>query len=398
MSSPYTLSLRGSWKLLVPVAAIALAGYLGWRHYYGNVTGTGAKDQSASEAAAPVPVSTAKTRTADFAVYLNGLGTAESYETVTVSSRVDGEITKVAFKQGQMVKQGDILVEIDPRPYQAVLDQALAKKVQDLASLKDAQLNLQRYATLAKQEYATRQQLDTQQSTVDQLTAQIDGDQALIDTAQTQVGYTTIRSPITGKTSFRLVDLGNIVHAASATGIVTIAKLQPISVVFTAPEQDIPRINIAFAAGAVPVIVRSSDGSKILSQGHLAIVNNLVDQASGTISMKATFENKDDALWPGLSVSTRLLVETRKQVTVVSDDAIQHGPNGLYAYVVNADAKVEMHPIKIGEDDAGTAVVLQGLQPGETVVTAGQYRLVQGSVVQSAPPGDATATPQAKAP
>jgi len=297
-----------------------------------------------------------------------------------------------------MVKQGDILVEIDPRPYQAVLDQALAKKVQDQASLKDAQLNLQRYATLAKQEYATRQQLDTQQSTVDQLTAQIDGDQALIDTAQTQVGYTTIRSPITGKTSFRLVDLGNIVHAASATGIVTIAKLQPISVVFTAPEQDIPRINSAFAAGVVPVIARSSDGSKTLSQGHLAIVNNLVDQASGTISMKATFDNKDDALWPGLSVSTRLLVETLKQVTVVADDAIQHGPDGLYAYVVNADAKVEMRAIKIGADDAGTAVVLRGLQPGETVVTAGQYRLVQGSIVQSASPDNATSIPQVKTP
>ncbi len=161
------------------MAAIALDGYFGWRHYHRNITSAAPKDQSASQAPAPVPVSTAKTQTADFAVYLNGLGTAESYETVTVSSRVDGEITKVAFKQGQMVKQGDILVEIDPRPYQAVLDQALAKKVQDQATLKDAQLNSQRNATLAKQEYATRQQLDTQQSTVDQLTAQIDGDQAL---------------------------------------------------------------------------------------------------------------------------------------------------------------------------------------------------------------------------
>ena len=223
-----------------------MSGYLGWRYLH-NVDKTAAIEGTTSVQAA-VPVTIAKVLAADFAVYLNGLGTVELYETVTVSSRVDGEITKIGFRQGQMVKEGDLLVEIDPRPYQAALDVAMSKKTQDQAALKDAQLNLQRYASLAKEEYATRQQLDTQQATVNQLIAQINGDDATIDNARTQVGYATIRAPIAGKAGFRLVDIGNIVHAASVTGIVTIEKLDPISVVFTAPEQEIPRINAALAA------------------------------------------------------------------------------------------------------------------------------------------------------
>jgi multidrug efflux system membrane fusion protein len=343
-------------------------------------------------------------QTADFPVYLNGLGVVEPYDTVTVSSRVDGEVVKVDFKQGQMVKEGDILAQIDPRPYQAALDQALAKKAQDEASLKNAQLNLQRYSTLAQQDFASRQQLDTQQATVDQLIAQIKGDQAAVDNAQTQVSYTTIRSPLSGKTGFRLVDPGNIVHASSTTGIVTIVKLQPISVVFTAPEEDIPQINQALAAGAVPVTALSSDGLTKLSQGRLALVNNAVDQASGDIRMKATFENVDNALWPGLSVSTLLLVDTLRQVTVVPADAVKRGPNGLYAYVVGDDNKVETHDIKVGQEGNGLSVVSQGLAPGQKVVTEGQYRLQQGALVQPteaaspATPNQAVQNAPAKAP
>jgi multidrug efflux system membrane fusion protein len=359
----------------VALVAIALIGYLSWRHFYTN-----AKTATAPAPVA-IPVTIAQTKKADFPVYLNGLGTVQPYETVTVRSRVDGEITKVAFKQGQMVKEGDILVQIDPRPYQAALDQALAKKAQDEATLKNAQLDLQRYAGLAKDNAGTRQQLDTQQATVDQIAAQIKGDQAAIDNAQTQVSYTTIKSPLTGKTGFRLVDPGNIVHAADTTGIVTIVKLQPISVVFTAPEEDVPEINRALAAGTVPVIALSSDGLKTLSQGHLALVNNAVDQASGTISMKATFANTDNVLWPGLSVSTRLLVETLKQVIVVPENVVQRGPNGLYAFVVGNDNKVALRDIKIGQEGNGLSVIAQGLSPGEKVVTAGQYRLQKGMLV-----------------
>jgi multidrug efflux system membrane fusion protein len=336
-----------------------------------------------SHASAPVPIpATVQTiQKSDFPVYLNGLGTVQPYNTVTVQSRVDGQVVKVGFRQGQMVKEGDVLVEIDPRPYQAALEQAQSKKAQDEANLKNAQLDLERYSALARQDYASRQQLDTQQAKVDQLKAQLKGDQAAIDNAQTQLGYTTIRSPLTGKTGFRLIDPGNIVHATDPTGIVTIVKLQPISVVFTAPEENIGEINKALAAGTVPVTALSSDGKKVLGQGRLALVNNKVDQASGTIQMKATFKNANDGLWPGLSVATRLLVDTRKNVLVAPNDAIQRGPNGLYAFVVGKDDKVEKHDIKVGDEGATQTVVLDGLASGDRVVTAGQYRLTEGATV-----------------
>jgi membrane fusion protein, multidrug efflux system len=386
---------RRGWTFVLILAAIALGGYFGWRELYRDGAGTAATGAATkdAQASAAVPVTVAPVRTADFPVYLDGLGVVEPYDTVTVRSRVDGEVVKIAFKQGQMVKEGDLLAEIDPRPYQAALDQALSKKAQDEANLKNAQLNLQRYDTLAKQDFASRQQLDTQQAMVDQLTAQIKGDQAAIDNAQTQVSYTTIKAPLTGKTGFRLVDPGNIVHAADTTGIVTIVRLQPISVVFTAPEEDVPQINKALAAGPVPVTALSSDGRTTLSQGRLALVNNAVDQASGDIRMKATFENTDNVLWPGLSVSTRLLVDTLKQVVVAPEDAIERGPNGLYAYVVGDGNKVEAHDIKVSQQGDGLAVVSQGLSPGQKVVVAGQYRLKQGALVQ---PTDATSSTAAQ--
>ncbi|MGC2009544.1 MAG: efflux RND transporter periplasmic adaptor subunit [Pseudolabrys sp.] len=330
---------------------------------------------------APVSVSTQTIQNSDFPVYLNGLGIVQPYNTVTVRSRVDGQVDKVGFRQGQMVNEGDLLVQIDPRPFQAALEMAQAKKAQDEANLKNAQLDLERYSALAKQDYASRQQLDTQQAKVDQLNAQIKGDQASIDNAQTQLSYTTIRSPLTGKTGFRLIDPGNIVHATDQTGIVTIVKLQPISVVFTAPEENVGQINRALAAGTVPVIALSSDSTKTLGQGHLALVDNSVDQASGTIHMKATFQNKDDALWPGLSVATRLLVDTRKNVLVAPNDAIQHGPNGLFTFVVGKDNKVEKRDIEVGEEGVSQTVVRKGLASGDRVVTAGQYRLTEGALV-----------------
>jgi membrane fusion protein, multidrug efflux system len=331
---------------------------------------------------APIPVTVAQVTSTDFPVYLNSLGTVQPFDTVTLHSRVDGEVIKTAFEQGQMVKEGDLLVQIDPRPYQAALDQALAKKAQDEANLKNTQIILGRYSTLVGQAIVTREQFDTQQATVDQLSAQVKGDQAAIDNAQTQLSYTTIRSPLTGKAGFRLIDPGNIVHAADTLGIVTIVKLQPIAVVFTAPEESVGQINKALAAGTVPVDALSSDGTKALAGGKLALVNNQVDQASGTIGMKATFENKDNALWPGLSVSTRLRVDVLKQVVVVPNNAIQHGPNGLYAFVIGDSNKVEMRDIKIGDEGASSSVALEGLSAGDKVVIAGQYRLQEGSVVQ----------------
>jgi multidrug efflux system membrane fusion protein len=221
------------------MAVVVFCSYFGWTHFYGNDIGGAALDKANSlPKIAAIPVTIAQAVKADFPVYLNGLGAVEPYQTVLVRSRVDGQVIKIDFKQGQMVKEGDVLVEIDPRPYQAALDQAVAKKAQDEASLKNAQLDLARDASLAKEDSVSRQRLDTQQATVDQLVAQIKGDQASIDDAQTQVTYSTIRAPLSGKTGFRLVDAGNIVHSTDTTGIVTIVQLQPISVVFTAPEED----------------------------------------------------------------------------------------------------------------------------------------------------------------
>jgi membrane fusion protein, multidrug efflux system len=382
--------LRPRWRLVALLLAVALCGYGSWRSIFGEGTRTAFPAHTPTA----IPVTAAKAEIADFPVYLNGLGTVEPYQTVTVRSRVDGQITKIAFRQGQMVEKGDILVQIDPRPYQALLDQGLAKKAQDDATLKEAQLNLQRYVGLVKSEAVSQQILDTQQALVDGLIAQIKGDQAVIDNAQTQVGYTTIRSPLAGKTGFRLVDTGNIVLASTTTGtpgIVTIVQLHPISVVFTAPEEDVPEINKALAAGAVPVEALSSDGLKVLSQGHLALINNAVDPASGTIGMKATFENADDALWPGLSVSTRLLVATLKQVTVVPEAAVQRGPDGLYSYVIGPGNKVAMRGIKAGQEGNGRSVILQGLSPGEKVVIAGQYRLQNGALVEPREAGSTAA-------
>jgi membrane fusion protein, multidrug efflux system len=377
---------RRPWGVVLLLAGLTAAGYGGWRVFDAakpaRATIESAPPGKQGKSSPAVPVSFAQVKKADFPVYLNGLGTVQPYDTVTVRSRVDGEIIRVAFKQGQMVKEGDLLVQIDPRPYQAALDQALAKKAQDEANLKDAQLNLKRYTDLAKQDFASRQQLDTQQATVDQLTAQIKGDQAAIDNAQTQLSYTTIKAPLTGKTGFRLLDPGNIVHASDQNGIVTIVKLQPISVVFTAPEEEVPNINRALAAGTVPVTALSSDGLRELSQGHLALVNNEVDQASGTIRMKATFANEDNLLWPGLSVKTKLLVDTLKAAVVIPDDAVQRGPRGLYTFVVGDDNTVEARAIKVSNQGSGFAVVTKGVEPGQRVVVGGQYRLQQGTKVE----------------
>ncbi len=392
MAALHDFRPRGRRSIAVVIACVLIAGGVGW--YYFTTPRADAAVNSADGAKGkqkgppPIPVTVQSVQSADFPVYLNGLGTVQPYDTVTVRSRVDGQVTKVNFRQGDIVKEGDLLVQIDPRPYQAALEQAQAKKAQDEANLHNAELDLARYSTLAQQSFASRQQLDTQQANVNQLTAQIKGDQATIDNAATQLSYTTIKSPLTGKTGFRLVDPGNIVHASDTTGIVSIVKLQPISVVFTAPEENIGTINNALATGTVPVTALSSDGTRTIAEGHLALVDNQVDQASGTIRMKATFQNKDNALWPGLSVSTKLLVETKKNVVVIPNDAIQHGPNGLYIYVVGDGNKVEPRSLKVGEEGTTQTVALEGLKPGERVVVAGQYRLTKGAVVD---PRDATA-------
>ena len=370
-----------SWLLLV--AAVAAGGYFGWQRFYGPAAAT--KAETAQKAAArkpPVPVTTATVEQADFPVYLTGLGTVQGFNTVQVRTRVDGQIDKIAFQEGQLVKQGDLLVEIDPRPFQAALDQAKAKKQQDEANLANANLDLQRFTKLG--EFATRQQTDTQRSTVAQLTAQIAADDAAIANAQTQLDYTQIKAPISGVAGLRQVDIGNIVNAVTQTGIVSIAQIEPIAVIFTAPEEQLPYINETQAVSPLKVIAITTDGKKPLAEGKLAVINNQVDTTSGTIRLKAVFDNKDHALWPGQSVSTRLLVKTLKGATVVPDDAIQHSTNGLYAYVVNQDNKAELRKVKVSQSIDGRSVVDEGLKPGERVITGGQFKVQPGTTVTTA--------------
>jgi len=368
-------------RWIVLVAAVGAAGFYGWQRFRGEDQATAA-NPAQKAGRSPVRVTTAPVEKADFPVYLTGLGTVQGFYTVLVRTRVDGQIDKIAFKEGQMVKQGDLLVEIDPRPYQAALDQAVAKKAQDEANLANANLDLQRYTQLG--EFATRQQLDTQHSTVQQLTAQIEADEAAIFNARTQLDYTSIKSPIPGVAGLRQVDLGNIVNASTQTGIVTVAQVEPIAVIFTAPEEQLPYIAEAQAVQPAKVIAITTDGKKPLAEGTLSVVNNQVDTSSGTIRLKALFDNKNHALWPGQSVSTRLLLKTLKDATVVPDDAIQHSTDGLYAYVVNQDNKAELHKIKVSQSIDGRSVVDDGLSPGQQVITAGQYKVQPGTLVSTA--------------
>jgi multidrug efflux system membrane fusion protein len=368
------------WVLLVLV--VAGVGFYGWQRFNGEKQATAANNAQKAAARNPVRVTIAPVEKSDFPVYLTGLGTVQGFNTVIVRTRVDGQIDKIAFKEGQLVNQGDLLAEIDPRPFQAALDQAKAKKAQDEANLANANLDLQRFTKLG--EFATRQQTDTQRSTVAQLTAQIAADDAAIFNAQTQLDYTAIKAPISGVAGLRQVDLGNIVNSATQTGIVTIAQIEPIAVIFTAPEDQLPYINEAQAVESLKVIAITTDGKKPLADGKLSVVNNQVDTTSGTIRLKAVFDNKNHALWPGQSVSTRLLVKTLKDATVVPDDAIQHGTEGLYAYVVNQDNKAELRKVKVSQSIDGRSVVDTGLSPGEQVITGGQFKVQPGTLVGTA--------------
>jgi membrane fusion protein, multidrug efflux system len=329
----------------------------------------------------PAPVRVATVEKKDFPIVLPGLGTVQALNTVTVRSRVDGQIDQVAFHEGQMLKEGDLLVQIDPAPYKAALDQAVAKLAQDEASLKNAKQELDRAIPLTKQGYSTQSVLDQRTANVANLTALIEADKAAIASAKVQLDYTTIKSPLTGRAGFRLVDPGNIVHAADQTGVLTITQLEPIAVIFTAPEQQLPDISDAMKGGPLEVTAYSSDARKRLAEGTLKLIDNRVDPASGTISLKATFPNQSHALWPGLSVTTRLLVSTKKNVVVVSDSAVQRGPNGLYAYVVTADNKAELRNLQVERIADGLALVTQGLSPGERIVTSGHYRVQPGGPV-----------------
>jgi len=380
MVSPFAATakpaaIRRGWYLAggFAVLVVMAGGFIGWQRL---AHGPGTATVSAPPPAVPATVATAKRR--DVPVYLTGLGTVQAFNTVTIRTQVDGQLIKVAFTEGQEVKAGDLLAQIDPRPFQAAYDQAVAKKAQDEANLANANLDLQRFSDLAARNFAPKQQLDTQRATVAQIEAQIRGDQAAIDSAQTQLSYTTITSPLSGRTGIRLVDQGNVVHAADATGLVVVTQLQPISVVFTLPEGELATVQSAFAAGPVRIFAMSRDDDRQLAEGTTAVLDNQIAQATGAMRLKGTFPNQDGALWPGEFINVRLLVGTQRNVVTVPSGALQRGPAGYYAYVVKPDGTVDMRSIEVNQIGGGIAVVDAGVSAGEEVVTAGQYRLQTG--------------------
>ena len=318
---------------------------------------------------------------ADVPVYLDGVGTVRALNTVTVRPQVDGRLMSVNYIEGQQVDRGFVLAKIDPTTYQAAYDQVVAKKGLDQATLANARLDLERYTKLVASNSIARQQLDTQQALVSQLEAQVRLDQAAIDNAKAILEYTTITAPIAGRTSIRLVDEGNIVRASDSSGIVVITQLQPISILFTLPQQQLGDVNRAFAQGALPVDAFGPDNKSVIEQGELKVVDNQVDPSTGTIKLKAEFPNRELQLWPGAFVNVRLLTNTLKQVVVAPTSAVQRGPNGTFAYVVGPDNKVTVRPVTVSQQDEVQAVVTKGLEPEERVVTTGFARLTGGAEV-----------------
>jgi len=342
----------------------------------------------------PVPVLAASAQKADVPVYLDAVGTIRALNTVTVRPQVDGKLLKVGFKEGDDVKKGDLLAQIDPTTYQAQLDQAIAKKAQDEAQLSNAKMDLDRYERLAATNAINRQQADTQKALVAQYAALVKSDQAAIDNMQAMLSYTAIVAPIDGRTGIRMVDEGNIVHASDTTSaIVVITQVKPISVLFNLPQQDLGQVNIAFAKGPLSVEAQRSDNDAVIDRGTLRVVDNQVDQTTGTVKLKAEFPNVELQLWPGQFVNVRLLIDTLKDVVVIPTGAVQRGPNGTFVFVVKDDNTAAMRPITVAKQDETQTVVPNGVVPPERVVTTGFARLTDGGKV-SISSGDGTPAAQ----
>jgi multidrug efflux system membrane fusion protein len=341
----------------------------------------------------PVPVLAVPAKRADVPIYLDAVGTVRALNTVTVRAQVDGKLLSVNFDEGQDVKKGDVLAQIDPTTYKASLDQAVAKKAQDEAQLANSRNDLARYQRLAATNAINQQQADTQKALVAQNEALVQADQAAIDNARAMLSYTTIVAPIDGRTGIRQVDAGNIIHASDTNGVVIITQITPISVLFNLPQQNLDQVNAAFAKGALPVDALRSDDDKVIANGKLTVVDNQVDQSTGTVKLKAEFPNADRQLWPGQFVNVRLLADTLKQVVVVPTGAVQRGPKGTFVYVVKDDDTVSVQSITVQRQDEDQAVVSKGIEPDQRVVTTGFVRLAEGTKVAATAPGEQPATP-----
>ena len=387
------------WKLALIVVALLVAGLVGWRIFHSGATPAGAGRRGAGgEADGPVPVTVVAAATRDVPVYLTALGTVQALNTVTVNAQVGGQLEALHFAEGQEVKQGDLLAEIDPRTLQAALDQAAAKKKQDAAQLSASQSTLARYEELIKKNFVSAQDLENQRQTVRQQQALIAADDAAIASARTQLGYTRITAPITGIAGIRQVDVGNLVQANAST-LVVLTQVHPINVMFTLPEQSLDGVRTAqgTASGGFEVAALDRTDAHVLATGALKVIDNQIDTTTGTFKLKSEFGNADNALWPGQFVNVRVRLRTVAGGLVVPATAVQRGPEGNYVYALQADATVAMKPV-VTAGDAGDDGVLvsSGIAAGDKVVTEGQFRLKPGSKVQALAPGETPAPPSAE--
>jgi multidrug efflux system membrane fusion protein len=394
--APYPPQKKSKWWLWAILLLLVLGGIYFYTHRNASSAAGAAGKAGGRGAGGPVPVVAGKVAQKDVPIYLEGIGTIQALNTVTVHTRVDGQLEKVAFEEGQDVKAGDVLAIIDQAPYKAALEQAQAKLKQDQAQLSNAKLDYERYADLVKKNVISSQQYDTQKALVSQFEGTVGNDAAAVESAKVNLNYTTIVSPLDGRTGIRLVDQGNIVHASDTTGLVVITQLHPISLIFTLPEQSLTSIHKETANGQELVVVAvDRDNKTKLDTGKLEVIDNQIDITTGTIKLKAIFDNKDLMLWPGQFINAHLLLNTRKGGLVVPASTIQHGPNGTYAFVIKDDQTVELREIKVArkangdvvQTDDGLALIDEGLAEGEKVVVDGQYKLQPGSKVIVGPAG-----------
>ena len=356
-------------------AGLTLAGILFAVVY--RLMGTAEAD-AAPRKPAPIPVEAALASRTDLPLYIDAIGTAQAARTATVTTRVDGQLQKIGFVEGSQVKAGDLLAQIDPAPYRAQLEQAQAKLAQDEAQLANARQDVQRYVTLAPEDYTSKQTLDTARSQVAQFSAQAKADRAAIESAKIQLAYTSIVAPFSGRTGLRLVDEGNIVRASDTGGIVVLTELQPIAVMFTVPQAQLPDVTAALATGPLEAFALADDGKTQLERGTVALIDNRVDPATGTVRLKAIFPNESQRLWPGQFVNIRVVTQVLHNVLTTPSSAISQGPKGAFAYVVARDGTVSLRPVTVEREIGGVVQIGAGLHEGDRVVTNGQYRLQPG--------------------
>ncbi len=370
--------------LLLLALLICVGAFISWRSSAKKTqAASAAQADAATRRAVPVVTSVAEKR--DLPVYLEGLGSVTAFNTVTVKSRVDGELTEIHFKEGQEVKKGDLLAVIDPRPFQVALSQAQATLARDQAQLSDAKLDANRYSQLVKEGVIAQQQYDTQNALAGQVQGSVEADQAQIDNAKLNLVYSHITSPIDGRVGLRLVDAGNIVHASDPNGLLVITQMQPIAVIFTLPEDSLPSVNAGMRKGMLPVKALSRDDGTQIAAGTLLTIDNQIDQTTGTYRLKAIFSNQDRALWPNQFVNARLLLDTRKNAILVPAAAVQHGSQGAFVYVVKSDKTAETRTVTPGLTEGTITEITAGLAPGEVVVTDGQDKLRAGTLVDARP-------------